>query len=1578
MHGDLITALSHFTSALKHHRTDPVETPNSREKILEQSLVKQNQIVEMLQKTVASLEEENKSAREKVASLERRVHHLSLWKARARLAEERLKEMADSAGVLGSSSAGFMSLTAISSFEKALAEKDKMIASLQSKVEGKEGENVEMAGRDTSLTVSTQAKLVAEHVRVMELEEELLLSREDSGKARGELAECQSDMMRRESEIQYLRHEIEAVKQVSHHQQDVVMGLRAALLDRDAQITSLTRALERTAEERKRRSSITHSSSTGPFSHHSLFDLLLGRDVFNVELSRDVANGELGLSVSRFEMPISSRMSGLIVRAVREGSSAQGLLVPGDEILEVNGLNCRNTSQKKAVEILERGVGRIKVVAAREKGPSAEFVRMKISPIISDMSHSTSLKSASDTSFTTTSPSRDPPSPLSPLHHNHLSLPSSPGFTLGEIPPASHVRPQPIGQVKVLEPAALDGPVTGSKDEGVSQDRKTVGETESKEELLKLREEAGQWQMLQAELEGELDATHSELEAVKMEYQLTTAENFDLQQQVKESATELAHIQGQVEELQQLLEGVREKIVREEERTHALEQHNKDLHEAVAEANGGRDLEKQRVSEVEGEMMQLKLDCEREKSDLSMKVASLQSHNQQLQADVSQRAEQLESAQSHARESETKMESERTEWQLQIQQVKTDLQTVKEEAAKAASSSHIEAEKLQSQLTTVKSLLMSAEKKEAEMKIEIRHLSQAADESNKQLEELHKNHRTLRAETSKFREQAEEKTVQCETLTLGLKRAECKLQANKEMSSRQQNEIDKLRRSNKQLHVERVRADEVCSKAELQLRISQSEQAQVREKLQGQTGEKEELFSQLETLATENAVLQEQLDTAKEKLESANGEKQQLSHQLEQLQNELQETKESLQEVTGARKDLESELLIEQSKAGKLKTTLAGVEASVEGIRAGRKTSDNLVASMSFVHEQDQIRVKELEENLSRTQEELEWMRLEASSAQEEHSKEVQALSAECACLRERVRGLSAQLHEEREARGSEVEAVKEKLASSDLSVKHLQTELEAQESVSSINKATISQLQTAAEQAEEERTLVQKNLQEALQRNHQLQLEVDQLQSHSRQLETEIVKLGSEVGHLSDNCTDLKMSLKQAQAQNDTLTAKLQAAEVNLATTQKRLDEATLQGRDMEHNTSELDEKFRESELNLEKTELREKEATLSLHAREEEISQLKTQIELSRSEHRELQSSFTLLQSATTSQNKKIKTLETERANLRVSLEQLEAAQHSLKRMVTSLEKEKVHLAEQHQQEMDSLTQQLDEKVTTEKEHLVKIQRLERVHNEAQSTAEELLAAQDALKSSLTALGDEKEGEVVRLQEQMMTLQRSLVSSQQQTSQARSRVEKLQTELMEMSESERSASTRLSELLDENEQLREKVESLKATETQLAELLCKLNTLELSQKEKSDKMVAMQSQLEDTTKELHSAQTENAALLERVGEVAAMTVALAEKSAELERMKGDLVAEVKGRQELADEKEQLLGVLRKLEVEKHTTAVPVAPESQSTLQEADREVLLQATREKEEEALRLREYVGKLLSAVVEKAPFVLERME
>ena len=106
------------------------------------------------------------------------------------------------------------------------------------------------------------------------------------------------------------------------------------------------------------------------------------------------------------------------------------------------------------------------------------------------------------------------------------------------------------------------------------------------------------------------------------------------------------------------------------------------------------------------------------------------------------------------------------------------------------------------------------------------------------------------------------------------------------------------------------------------------------------------------------------------------------------------------------------------------------------------------------------------------------------------------------------------------------------------------------------------------------------------------------------------------------------------------------------------------------------------------------------------------------------------------------------------------------------------------------------------------------------------------------------------------------------------------------------------------------------------------KVAVLEGNQRERRDKMVSMEGELERTLRELESAVTENSALLERVGEMATASVTLAETSAELERVRGELAAEVKGREGGGGGEGQAVGrYFGGHEVETHT--VGVAPES-------------------------------------------------
>ena len=1553
MHQDLIAALTYFASSHHHQETVGVTESLTREKVLEQSVVQQNQIVGMLQQMVVSLEEENKCLELKVSKMEHRIHQLSVYKEQARLAEERLKEMVKSSGLLGSQSGGMISLSAISSFEKALLEKDKMIAFLQSKVDKEEGKENSGVVQDSSSTMNVSAgtELAIERVRVVELEEELLLNREASRKACNKLANQESEILRKESEIQLLRHEIEVAKQVGYQQQDAVMGLHTTLLDRDAQISSLTRALEHTTQTRQEKMAQVGDSQ-------SMFDLVQGREIFTSKIYRVSVTEGLGFSVNRIEMPISSRTSGLVVRAVGDRNSK---VLPGDEILEVNGYSCRS-QQEKAIKWLEKGKGAIKIVFARELGPATFVGRIRSTPVIPDSSHSTLWTTATETSLAPIPPaqlSASSDTSLSPIPHStpqhyELSLTTSPTYTSQDSESSSpidtHSRPQPIGRVKSSEIVGTEqqlliaSPSRKDLEEGDegAMDREAVVNLEV--EVKELREEAQQWKSLQADLEGELDETKSELKELKLEHQHTTAENLELQQLIKSRDSELSEIQGHFGELQQSLECVKEKMEREEERTLKLERNIEALSRELVETKTAWDAEKQQAAEKEQKAQKFKVGSEEEKSELRIRITTLQSQNEQLRADETKRSAQLIAAHSQINENKIEMEKEKDEFIQQSQQLRAEILALREKHAADSSSFQFEVEKLQSQVSSLKTILMEAEKKEAEMKIENRHLRQVADESDQQLKNLHEIYSKVKEETNSFKEQAESKTVECESLTRGLKKAEEKQCANRETVTRQQKQIEELRRSNNQLQIE-------LRKTEQQLKMLQSEKTQMMEKLQSQD---DQLFSELEKVIAENTSLQERLETTE-----------QLANQLEQVQKELED-----------KREVEKELSLKNTEINQLKNLLTNVEATVEHHKMGKQKSDDLVASMSFVHDQDQSRLKEMEEILSKHQEELEQTKCKLSDLGNEESAKMQQLRAQCVSLEESNKGIVIELEKEKALKVSEVNAIKSKYQVIEQSHKNLQRELEAQETANSINKASISQLQVSLEQAEEGQAKMQMNLQEILQRNHQLQLELETLQSHTRQLETEKDQLCRAKESLSENSAELKQQLKHSNSQLETLNAKLQATTQNLAVAMDNMQNSAQQESQMTQQASQLKCSLSDTENQLENTKLEMQEVTLSLHAREEEISQLKIQLQLTQSEKTQLHTSVASLQNATDMQNKKVKSLEMEQDKMRLSMEQLVASETVLKDALLEAKNKMEHDADKHKQELDSLTQQLADGATTEKEHVRKIQRLEASLSEARGTVEQLLAAQEALKGSLTALGDEKEGEVVRLREQIVSLESSLVSAQQKSSEAHNREEKLQEQLIKLEEDSQTTANRLDDLQEENESLQEEVKRNRETEMQLTELHSKVDALEESQKEKSGEIMTLRSELEESARKLQAASTENQDLGGKVKEMAALSLSLAEKKTELEKVKGDLAGEVKAKQKVFAEKDQLLEVLKRLEVEKHTMAM-TQPATLQISQEADREQLITLLREKEEEAARLQEYVGKLLSAVVEKAPFVLEKL-
>ena len=119
-----------------------------------------------------------------------------------------------------------------------------------------------------------------------------------------------------------------------------------------------------------------------------LFEQLAGRQVITCELERRRDNPELGFSFSTLDIPVSS-ISGscLVIRAVKNESVAAQFLKPGDEILEVNGFPCRSFFQGQAIDSLQQKTGNLKLVIAREL-PFPQGSKIGLSTSVSGASNS--------------------------------------------------------------------------------------------------------------------------------------------------------------------------------------------------------------------------------------------------------------------------------------------------------------------------------------------------------------------------------------------------------------------------------------------------------------------------------------------------------------------------------------------------------------------------------------------------------------------------------------------------------------------------------------------------------------------------------------------------------------------------------------------------------------------------------------------------------------------------------------------------------------------------------------------------------------------------------------------------------------------------------------------------------------------------------------------------------------------------------------------------------------------------------------------------------------------------------------
>ena len=1731
LHSDLIEALQQFT-VQRGRVADEATQVKTREGVLEQALVEQNQILEVMRKLIASLEMENESSREKINSQARKISEKAVWEARAKKAEDQLGDMAKS-GVMGSSKAGMISFAAIAGFEKVLAEKDQLIASLQAKLESVPLE-VRRRVDKPALIASARVKLEAERVRVLELEEELCSHREELSRVRNELSEKSSILLKQESEVLHLSHEMEVVKKFGGQQQDVVMSLHMSLTDKDLQLTSLTRALnkeKKTSEQLRNREQSTSSPHTANRRvHPNLFEVVLGRNINAFELRRTQPEIQLGFSFTKIELPVSSKVPCLVVRAVKEASIADGVLHPGDEILEVNGFSCRSAAQSNAVECLEKAVGTLKIVVARDQEPTEVLV----GPYL----HSTPVKRENESTKWATAFSDLESTATTP---EFVSAPSSPRSSKTFILP-------------VIEE---DKPLNSSEEQSQETD------------ATMLRSELEESKRVQLELENELDEVKGELDDLQVEYDLTKGENFELQQHVSSHAVEMEEIREHVSELQQLLKQVEEEVTEEHERAASLHTSNQCLAEQL---QGSRITCEETKKEAQANLEKLTLENDEKVSALQDEVAGLSSQQDQFISEASEKDKLIEELTQQLQSKSAEYKSELFEMQGQNKQLQEEVKLLRESSVMNVKSTQEEVSHLTTQLSSAKAVLMEAEMKESSMKVEVKHLKQAADLANQQLAKALSNNSGLCEEVGTYKQLAEAKTVEMESLTIGLKAAQGKLKANKDMVLRLQQEVDNLRRNNAGLQNEKGRAEEARSRIESLLRVEESERISMEERLHSSTDEKDTLFRQLEDSIAEVVVLQQQVEVLNTKLQAAHGstestkqhqaalekqvkelsavkrcleaeftkevevlkaekavleqevtrarsdaattletsqssadqvslemknlhgelkqqqkaliasegerawlvqeceslkksesrcsqqveslrtENEALTHtvsilksakedterecmakqkrveeldqqcnslkeeatslerssellrrtakessaeierfsrsqqewedqmldlqlQLGQLSREVEQKTRDLQELATVCEQLREELTLERTRAEQLKVNMDSLQGTIDNLQASKKQSDELVTSMEFVHKQDQGKLDQLVDLLQEREEAVRRITEELATLHSETQSQLQQLRTENTSLSESIEGFKRKLQANEKANVMEVSDLREQLHSRDRELGELRENVRVQNETGDKHRAIISELQATASHATKERYATQKNLDVAEGMKNQLELDIVQLQNQIAQIDSEKRNLENANVALSSESARLKQQLRQSSVHADDLSAQLQALEMNLELANRSLKESERVKAEWGERSESLNAQLSTATSKLESLEEEVLKTSLELHTRDEIILQLKTNLDLRQSESTQLQQSLIVAQNTVSSQKKKVESLQGRKRDLESTIEQLMESQEALKNSLLTLEAAKTTQLGKHTEEIAKFTQEIEDLHARERHHLEQIRKLDLAHSESQNMTEQLLAGQKALQQSLAKLGDEKDVEIVKLCNQVTELESSLSSSKNQLSGSRTREVELQAQVKQLEEGNKGLSEHFRKVEVDNEQLRSEVELHKATAGQISDLSTKVSSLEETLGAKSNRLAEVVQVLQERESELKVIQEENGSLLGKVSELASVKVSLAEKSAELEKVRGEMISEVRKTQGFVAERDQLLTMLRKLEVEKHTEAVQQPTPKLG--RGADKEQLVELLKDKEEEAFRLREYVGKLLTNVVEKAPFVLENM-
>ena len=691
--------------------------------------------------------------------------------------------------------------------------------------------------------------------------------------------------------------------------------------------------------------------------------------------------------------------------------------------------------------------------------------------------------------------------------------------------------------------------------------------------------------------------------------------------------------------------------------------------------------------------------------------------------------------------------------------------------------------------------------------------------------------------------------------------------------------------------------------------------------LEAASSEKDHILASLKSDVEDQKALISQLkqdgEVLKKESESRVSEVGVLQHTIAQHEEELLSAHLQLGQMSRQVSDLEQQLSEERTSRAtvteekgalhlQLEQTKVTVERKETELAAATTTLARLedtLRSNEFMMEQQAAKAAQSERQLALKSEELGALQVMWESLQKETSSKIKHLTADNVALRERSDMLMVQL-EETGAASTKVRSALEKDAE-DLQAKchHLEKEGVAHKEQAAMHQMAMENLHLDLATVREKLEVAESEVVSSLEREKDLALQLNEAKQNCRTLEEDLTVLRKE---------------KVAA------TSELEGVRVTATKERKRVEELVSETVALQ-TTCDMNRQL--------------------LKATETDNSQLRQALETVTSEREVAQSRLREVES-------QLKGISSELSAHQDMVGQLQA-----------------HLgqAEDTLKEKGLAMQTLQQKVYTSESEasqlLAQLKCVETARSEAQATAEQLISAQAALKQVLTTAGDEREKEIVKLQDRIGYLEGEMSGLREESAQASGR-EASFAALLEQLEGERSR------LVAELHQVKEDRLQLKTDHLRevsaLQESLDKQNrALQEANRERRE----MEDSFAQQSSELGNLQGELAKLV-------SLKVIVAEKEAledtlhkEVRSLKSQIVI-------LESERQRLVDILRQHEVDV-TTGKLAPPATPTTVRSASKEQLTAMLKERDEEVVHLREYVSRLLEKVVEKAPFLLESL-